>query len=527
MKRMRNRLLKRWGLLLSAAVLAVLVGCQSVGGLNLNDVLLKQFDVASVESSSALEVNIDWNDDMLAGEDPELAKVLGWFEKTTLRIDQAKVSKDGRMLIRGSFGFGKGTIPFEMHSDNDKLLLNVDGAKHPLVISNADEQSLLGGVSGAGTVQDATPEMTEALRGIVKEAASYFIEHLPNPSQISVDRVSEPINGSATTLSHVHAELDGAELAQLIPNYLDAIAGDEEGLKAWLQRLLQLASELPPDALEALGTTPEELKAELDDANANLDDTVQLIVGEFKMLRETWDSMKQEDPDSFNQIFNASAKLKTDWYVDNDLRLRKSVADFSYVTPAEVKDELPFRSISVHSSEEIWNINGDVQVPEVSVPRDAYTPEELADLNPVRTVRLFEPDSVIYDLLKNEFAIDDQHFAISSEWGVPFKYGKDGKTLYVPLKSTLEEIGDQVAYEPQTKSYRFYDEATSQEVVLHLNSKEVTVNGRKTNWSEPAAIVIGGTAYVPAKPFFELVHAQYSLDTLQDGTKLLSVDRDL
>ncbi|WP_186438416.1 stalk domain-containing protein [Cohnella terricola] len=516
---MGKRSFKKLGILVCALLLAVIVGCQSVGGVNLNDMLLKQLDVSKQEQSQSFELTFDVNEELLAEEGPDIVKAVNAFKKVALNITESKVDEKGNQWMTGVFTFGKGTIPFTLHIDAKAVRIDVGGAKRSLVFELPDmEQAFSLEGKDAGESRQA---IVESVRELMKKVASYFVKGLPNPPVISVDRVTQPIHGESTALTKVHAELNGEQFGELIGVYLDNLVKDREGFKAAVKNVYLWMADMPQEMKEAFGVS------DLFDGDADLDemtDTVTVLL--FPKLKEAQKEYKEfRGTDDWKEAFDKGITMKADMYVDDSLHLRKWAMDINIAPAALTVEDSPIRSIKLAASGEIWNVNGKVEVPAVQVPRNALSVEELSDMQSFQIVRLFEEDSAMYDLLKNELHVGDQSFQLSSEWGVPFYVDSKG-VAYVPIRSTLKEFGIRLSVPKAAGEIRFYDEATGQSFVLRKGSAKATVNGKSVTLAHKITADANFT-YVSADDLFGLLGAEYEITEYEDGELVMDVTREL
>ncbi|MFC5702904.1 stalk domain-containing protein [Cohnella faecalis] len=526
---MRKRNYRKIGLWLSAALVLLLVGCQAIGGLNLDDMILKQLEVKSAEQSGKVEIELELNDKVVlaeAAEDPAAAKALELFKKMTFTVEHAAIDSKNRFQLKGAVNFGgKGDIPITLGMDEKAIRFDIAGAPEPIVleIDSFSAQSLQGVLSDAGLpdIQSDDADLTEWSRSLLRTVGTYFVHHLPNPPKITVDRLAAPVNGTTTTLTKVHAELNGEELGDLIPAYLDNIVKDETGFKEMLRQFLKALYSLPPELVEQLGLEEPPTEAETEEAiNAGVEEL-------FPMLKEFQTNLADfRKEKEWGQIFDKGISLVTDLYVDDSLHVRKSNVDLTIAPAYFAEEDSPIRSIRIRSSFDIWNVNGDVTVPAVEVPSNALTEQELDAMQPYEYVRGLDEQSVLYDLLKNDLAIDDQSFEISDEWGIPWM-ADEQDNVYVPVRYSLEQFGNEpIVYTKKTKEIRFTDGATSQEIVLHIGSAAATVNGKPVTLKH-AVFQDGPYAYISADDLFGLLHAEYSIAESDYGDFVLSVTRDL
>ncbi|WP_373230267.1 stalk domain-containing protein [Cohnella sp.] len=516
---------KKVGFILCAALLAFIVGCQSVGGLNLNEVILKQIDVTQQEQSQLLELEIDFNEQLLSEEEPELAQMIEAFKKFSLNIKHSKLDDKGNMWLTGEFSFERGEIPFTLHSDSKVLRFDLGGSSRPFIIEmdssmgTSLNQLLPGFDMFMGS--DSQQVMMDSVRKLVRNVASYFVNGLPNPPAISVSRVTGPINGVATTLNKVHAELNGEQLGELISVYLDNLVKDKEGFETMLRNFAQWAQELPPEMKEVLEGS------EIFGEGFPVETFVEKGVAEFfPMLEEAQKELEAaREKKEWKEVFDKGITMTADVYVDDSLHLRKSSLEMKIAPAVFEQPDSPVRSITIRSSGEMWNVNGEVVVPAVEIPRDALTVEQLENMKPFQIVRLFDKDSVIYDILKNDLKADDQSFELSTEWGVSFYLDTNGDA-FVPLRSTMTNFDVQTNYDLGTKVIYFYDEATAQTIQFRLGSNKAHVNGHEVTLDHKVQSD-GHFVYASADDLFGLLRATYEITEYEDGESVMEVARDL
>ncbi|THF82606.1 stalk domain-containing protein [Cohnella fermenti] len=532
---------KRW-LVPSMAVLlaAVPAGCESVGGLDLNKVLVEK-TVASVSvdaqqtTSTTIGFSLDWNDELLAedlaGESEEDAAQLKrwteWLSSVTLKLNGTRTDGDGRLLSTGVLSFGKGEIPFRLHADESALLIEVEGAKRPLYL-DLGEADGLGGIASGGMVGES-PWLglagTEEGKTLVRSVATYFIGHLPNPPSIEAKGTSIDLNGTQTNVTAVHAELNGKDLADLVPVYLDALASDEEGLKKLLTEVAAWLGELPPELQEALGLTESDLPSEEDIA-----ETSGEMIDSFGQMKEEFEAYLEELEEDPDMGFEKSTTLVADLYVDSSLSIRKASAELTIAIPEQAGyGAVPLESVTIRFDQENWVDEDAAPIPDVEKPLRSLGADELAGMTSVRALRQFNSDSLIYDLLKNDLAIDDTSFMLYPvdvwNWEAPYYEDENGEIL-LPVRQTLENFEASVTY--SGGKVGFYDEATYLQAALSVGSDQVKVNGAWTTWSHPV-VAIDGLAYAHADDLLGLLGAQISLIGDDESGEVYGVliERDL
>lgn len=505
---MNNARFRKFGIAAALLLLVLLVGCQSVGGVDLNAVLSKQQDVQSSEASGSLEVALDWDEEAFAYEDEEAVRLLHQLSRFKLVFHNVKEDGQGGLLAKGTLSFGKGDVPFTIHADSKAALVEVDGAKRPFAVDLASGETEF---AFSSAIEDSANRISRKL-------FSYVVTHLPNPADIRTSKESVPINGVATDLTKVSAKLNGRELGDLIPVFIDSVLQDEEGLRAVLKEFILWTQDVSAEA--AAGQEDEWRLTE-----AEIDGQVQEAIDSLKEARKELDRIRTDEESGWSDLFSDGASLAFDAYVDASLQIRKLSAEAKIDTSALSEDSVPLRGVTIRLEEENWNLNADLAIPAVNVPRNALTEKELDTMSPVRLVRTFETDSVLYDLLKNDLQIDDQEVWLSSYWGDSYFYDKD-EVLYIPVRETVSGFYDTLVYDQAKRSINFYDEATYRSVSLKPGSAWVTVDGKAVKWSRPV-VSVDGLAYAPADELLGLLGATYSFEEDEDGDSWLWITRDL
>jgi hypothetical protein len=521
----RRRSVKKLGILLCTVLLAIIIGCQAVGGFSLNEMILKQIDVTQQEQSQKLELEVEFNEDLLSEEEPKVVEMIHAFKKVSLNITESKMDGNGHQWMTGKFTFGKGTIPFTFHSDSKAIKVEIGGASRPLVLEldasmNTSLQSLLPGM-GMDLHGDVQQVIMKSIRQLAHNVASYFVNGLPNPPVVSVDRVYEPVNGLTTSLTKVHAELNGEQLGELLSVYLDNLVKDKEGFRTMLRSVVQWAMDLPPELQETFGG------AEMFDQDFDMEKFVEEGVNQlFPMLEEAQQELKHSKEDAdFKEVFDKGITMVADLYVDDSLHLRKSAVELNIAPAAFALSDSPVRSIKIRSSGEMWNVNGDVVVPPVVIPQNAIKAEDLVKMQPYQMLRLLDKSSVLYGVLKNDLGVDDQSFELSTEWGIPFKVDEKG-VAYVPVRATMNDFGVRLSPHTAKGQIIFTDLATDQTFVFQVGSNKALVNEQSVTLDHKV-LNDGHFVYVSADDLLGLLHAEYKVTKTEYGESIMKVTRDL
>lgn len=505
-----------------ALLLIFIVGCESVGGRNLNQLILKQLDVEKLEQSQFIEVEIDFNDKHLnEEEDAETAAMAKWFEKTSLEIIRSKVDGNGNMWVKGVLSFSKGSIPFTLHADHKKLRFDVEGVSRPLIIDiDSAAGSPLTRMMYPALDAGSQEAIAKSVRQLIRSVAPYFVNGLPNPPVINVEPAIESVNGVSTALTKVHAELNGEQLSELISIYLDRLVQDKEGFRTMLRTVVQWSMDLPPEVKEIFG---EQAFEEKTDIEAFVDEGMEVF---WPQLLDAQTALKDAQQDEeWKEIFDKGITLTTDLYFDDELYLRKSAMELKISPAVFAQEDSPVRQITIRTRGEMWNVNGEVVVPAVEVPFNALNVEDLDRMQSFKILKMMDKNSVIYNILKNDLQVDDQSFKLSSEWGIPFYKDKKG-VFYVPIRATMQKFGVPLSTSSRKGEIRFYDEATDQKFLFLIGSQKAYVNGKAVKLSYKV-VADKNFTYIAAPDLFRLLHAEYKVTEYADGELGMEVTRDL
>jgi len=531
---------KRLTMLMLAMTVLIAAGCQSVGGLDLNQTLKNAVKTTSSESKSTLEFKLNLDEkaikdaidnEEMTDEDVELLRL---FSNVKLELNQLQAGHT-RMSVDGKLTLGEKpvSVGFSAKADEKTLVIELEGAKQPFTFDLTGNTYLeLNGIDPeeaalpAGVDEESIAKLGLDMADII---ANYGITNLPNPKDLKVTPVSEPINGVETGLMHVQFSMDSKGLWDWAGSYLDALIADRAGLQAMIKGILELF-ESNKALMESMGETDlfgtggldaPTLSEQADAAAAEIE---ELLVS----LRDGMKSMEKEDKEWLDAFFQEALKLNVDVYVDSSLNIRKSQYDLSY-TPSAADEEfdLPFKGLSLKAVTEQWNVNGDVKPAAPVVTKDAISLEEAEYMQGYDIVKFFEEDSFIYDLLKNKLHITQQSY-----YGFPESFYNPpiimpGYITMVAVRDVAEDFGAEIAYEPKTRAITLTDRGTDTTIQFKSGSDTVVVNGVKEVWPLPAT-VIDGTTYVPARKLAEALGATIEWQSFyDDGDKVLVIEREL
>ncbi|WP_139990559.1 copper amine oxidase N-terminal domain-containing protein [Paenibacillus paridis] len=524
-------------ILLLAFTLVFVAGCQAISNLDFNTVLKNAMKVTSSEGKQSVELKLLLDESLYEGIPEEELALMKLVSSLKLQLDNVKAQDTSHVSFDGSLIFGNAaSIKFNLKMSDTLAVLELEGAKQPFTLDLTSEGLLgLAGLSDfpiEGSTE-AAPALDEAAltalgHQLLDTVGSFVIDNLPNPERIEVKPVNEPINGTPTSMMHVHFDLNGPELWTWVKKYVDALVADRTGLDKMVAGVFEVLKS-NPDIWNAAGTinpfeeggldtqSPEEILKETTDGLAMLLTELQ---GELQLMEE-------EDQETLDEIFTKDLTVKADVYVDNKLDIRKQSFEVSYVPSGDLEyDVIPFKGLSIKVESESWNVNGTVKADAPVASKSDLSVEKLMDMQGYQILKHFDDKSVAYDLLKNKLHINKQNITwYSYEYYNPVIVTANHITL-VPLRDTVEQLGGKLTYDAKTKNLKIVDEATNTTITIKNGSDTAVVNGKTVKWSFPAT-VIDGVTYVPARNLATALKAKIGWTDLGDDMRIFTLDREV
>lgn len=503
--------MKKWKVSLAflfALVLTVMTGCQSVGGVDLNKVLTENMLLTSYEGNADLRLKL------MVDEDAELtaeeAQMVEWVNSFAVVFDEIKVQDAHTMSMKGKVEVLGETIPFILTMVENDMAILIEGAKKPIVIPStfnddsipADLVALQQLLSGEAFNQDML-ELTQVLYG-------FIVKHFPNPQTVTVEDVTETIQGNELALKKVHMELNGEELVQLVKEFLSGILADEEGLKETLGVLHDILAPIITEVVgvvadEADQAAMEEMRPYLENKDLAVEFLYTMIQTQLTAFVDNYDNHVQSllSIPGMEQIFSKQNVLSTDIYVDEAGLIWKQTVELT-IMPGFADENV--KGFYVYSTGEMWNHGGDVKADLLDtsnalILNEQVTEEDLANL--------FEPDSVIYQWMKQleeltvieEMDMEIVTLDLSGATSLPGyeqqPYIEQGTTM-VPVRYVSEELNAEVDWNAETKQVTVTDPVTDQQIVLTVDSTLAKVNGEEVTLDLPA-VVRDGRVFVPLR----------------------------
>lgn len=515
-------------MLLLAFTLVFAAGCQAIGGLDLNKTLKNALKVTSSESKQTIDFQLQMTEDAMENNPEEGSELIKLLSSIKLELRNVKMQDRSNMSLEGTLLMGSDSsvdVDFALRMNETMMVVELEGAKQPFTLDLTGETML--GMNSTSELDEES--LTKLGYEIIDFVGGYAIDNLPNPKDLKVDPVVEPINGISTSMMHVHFQMDGKQLWNWVKSYVDALIADRAGLDAMVKGILEtLASN--PEIWEAMGeldpfNTGQLDAPTLDEMAKEASDSIAEMLG---MMQEEMAWIEEEDQETLDMLYNDSLKLTADMYVDSKLDIRKQQFEISFKPSAELIEEsdLPIAGFTLTSSTEQWNVNGPVKADAPDATNNAVALEELEMMHGYQTLKLFDEQSDLYDLLKNKLHITKQtYYAFSDDYfGAPILL--PGNITIVPVRDVAESFGAETTYNAKTRMITVFDEQTNTTIQFKSGSDVVIVNGKEEIW--PVAVTnVEGTTYVPARKLADTLKANIAWETMYEDMKKLTMEREL
>lgn len=507
----------KWLALCMAIVLLMLTGCQAIGGIDVTKVLKKQLDIHAYEAHQTMSIHFEPASGKLKEEDAAMMKA---FNNALLTV-QVKAQDPEHFSMTGKLKVASDEVPFAIGLKDNRMALKVEGAQSPIVIGDEMNTQMLSIVQPSTKQTKAFVESTIALLG----------KHAPNPANASVKQVTEQVMGQSLPLSQVHIEFGGNELIPWVKQLLQSALKDEEGMKAWFMEMGKWYTPMFMAAVAEAGHEMDEaIPSMLKDgelfgltAYKLFKEQAPAIIAELERSNDTW---LKDNPD-LTALLSSDTKLVLDFYVDQDMNVRKSNTALAIAIPASA--EAPFTKVTINQSTEYSNVNGKVKADEMEAS-SSYVSLTDPVMTPGKWLRHFDSSSVAHKWLK--------HAGITKKWttmpvltsdydnwiydGMAMAYTKNG-TMMVPLRAVADEFDTKLKWEGKSK-LTIIDDITGAVTELTMNSKQAKFGGQTIDMPL-APEEKDGQLYVPLRSLAQMLGFTFTINK-DDGVQWLKMNRE-
>lgn len=502
LKRMKSKL----ALTSMALLLLFLTGCQALGGLDLSKAMIQMSKNESMEGKLQLSLEMSLNDEMVALLSEEEAAILELLQSFQLSVDELKGNQT-HASMKGELRLSKGAIPFQMMIQDQDVIIQLEGAKKPIII-NGD----IGDLGGALGPLPMTDGIQEKLKQIMPQLSElmlpFLMEKASAPKNMSVTDVRTLINKESLNLKKLHIEMDGIELHGWIIQLLTQILSDKSGLEQLIGQVYDL---LGSDLLQS-ATGDNNFMSEL---LTNREYAVPIFVSVIEgLLTEVLIELDDEEGElGIAEMLSSVTKLELDVYFDADAQLRKAVGQIE-VDSASINPLI--ESIVIKMSMEQWNINKPLTFDSFDSENALEFNEDIF-LNPHDLLNLFEEDSLIYKILKDDLKITqvkvpmylgERNDAMNGD--TPF-IDENNRTL-APARYISDALGAEIKWDGDLQQVTVISADQATTILLTIDSNIAVVNGERVEFDTAAILVPPGHTYVPVRFIIEALGANVKFD---------------
>lgn len=505
----------KWKMSLAAmlsVLLIVLSGCQSVGGVDITNLINRSADVVTAESQGSLKIKLDVKQNAnLSEEETKMIALINGFEVNV----HSKVQSADQMSIQANLKMGGKELPIQLSMDGNSIAAVIDGAKdnRPILLPIDDMEGL--GIDN------------ETALKVQKSLIQFFTKHAPNPKVTTVTPVTETIFGESQSLNKVHMEFGADETLDWVSGLLKSIIADEQGTKATIQELVKLYAPIIEQSMAS-----EDMSSEY----AMFKDGEVLATIAYKWLKENgettlaelkkeWDQAVKESPEVAVVLSNKT-KLTLDLYADSSLNLKKNNMELQIALPDS--EYMPITGITIQASSEMKDINKPVKADIINTSNAAVVDKDL--VTPGQWLRFFKSDSLAYQLLK-DMGISQKYIFLDlseddyddSYMDAPAPFIHKGVTM-VPIRYVAERLDADVTWDSATKSVRIIDDITGSTIIVKLNSTVATVDGKQQHMNS-APITKDNSVYIPLRAVAELLGVEVNYIKSEYGD-YVTLERD-
>lgn len=337
----------------------VFTACDSVSGVNLNQVMKASLEQTSYEGR--LHMSIEWQPGELEISDAahEFVTEFGLLAvMPKLEIDLYEVKQQDLQTasMKGELKFGDISLPIAMSVSPSLIVIEVEGIERPLVMDVHKPYNDL-------FFELNYEQINEASMGLTLAAYEYLIPNLPNPKKIDISSASIELNGKQEQVRKIHAEIPGSEVHGLLEQLLSSLAADEEGLKQFLSEAYdalmpfilevieearaQYGSDGEPDPIEEL------VLAYLNNKTLVTEFLFTTITQGYNIALDRLPELAEDE--DWNSIFHDDTYMTVDLYLNRNMNIVQSDVEL-LLAPANAAG-----SLRITTSTQIWNINADVE----------------------------------------------------------------------------------------------------------------------------------------------------------------------
>lgn len=454
-------------------VWTLLAGCQPVGGIEPDKVVSNLMNVQSYEGTDNLKLELALAADTPAGY-PDYSAI----QQTTTAISHVKQQDKEHKSMTGELVTASGTIPFTAYKAEGETLIQVEGAKKPLLWGTAKKED--SEESGAPAFDITKLDWAK----ILSDHGTSLLKYMPNPESLTVTDSKVTINGQSLDLKKAHVELTGTQVAELIQGMFENLLESDDGDALIRQIVVEIAGESSADLVKNVFVKP----------------FLKQLTTDISLMGE------------FAQYLNADNTLKLDLYVDGESQVRRYTYELN-VSGLELY-EGQVTGFKATGTSDRWNINKPVTADPIKAASavDVSEPAGWA-----KYIKSLDENSAAYKLLVDGMKLKRKHIVLP-----PIEDGLPGEAVrpyidphyevtMVPVRFVTEKLDATVEWNGDTREVTVTDIWSGKTLVFKIGSNIVKVGGQEVTLDAQAALTSDST-YVPARFIAETFGAEVGWD---------------
>ena len=528
-----KRQLFHYGKWLILAVLAIVIGCQPVGGLNLNKALLNGMNTTSLQQSTAITLEI--TEDPNNPPDESVKQVIALLNGLKLEIPEIKMERPERISMKGQLVLPLGNVPFHIFMTTEQIVFQMEGLTKtvvfPLGMPEADESDAFGQLM-VKLYEEYMAKYQE--KGIDKTMSELIVNNLPNPKNIKVSQGSDTVRGFIVDGYKVQATISLNEALPLLKQYLRNLAADEETLKLLIGQMYDLFwPVLEPywkdgSLKQTLGLGSESGDIEnalFDSIFESLSDRELAIDMIHTTLKELMyigmigiDTMDKSNDNPLKAVLNDKSYVSAKLLFDHNLKIRK--ADYVISVTPQFEMNQGIQNVKVTIQEEYWDHNRTFKADELKPGNDAFVLDENA--SPFEMMGLIDPNSVLVQFINElqsampapqlpDTADSPAEFAIpvgDKDADSPLMGYIDNGVGYAPLWLLSSQMGAYVEYDGDHVTI---EDEWGTVIEVTVGSADAVIDGEPVVL-DGAVHQKGEFVYVPVRAIVEALGATVTYD---------------
>lgn len=512
-----------WVSALLVILLLTLTGCQAIQGFDIAQALQNSASMKSLKASGSLK--LDFLTSTTVGLTDDETRILDILKNMKIDFTNIILQDEEHSSIEGALTYAGGTIPFQMAVQDEKMVIQIEGAKKPLSFDLKPAKT----TQPTSAMTKGTEQFAEKAKQLAPAIIKFVLNNAPNPEHFTVSSVTDTVHNEILGLKKAHIEIYGNEIEGLLKKFLNNILADEKGLKELIGQLYDVFVPLMQERMKSLSTfnNDTDTKAVVDPKAPNFENKAETVEYFYTQIQELlgkalkdWDEQGKNSPVSKldpqkEALFSDKTSLKTDIFIDGDQQIRKLNLELT-IPVVDISSGIEGVRLTLNS--ELSQINKPVTAATIDISKGTLDLAEMDSLKDGSVLALFDKNSKAYSLLRHDLQIakKDVHLLLSpsadlhpSDATHPFI--NEEQVAMLPLRFISEHFGAEVAWNDAKQQITVADALSEKTIIMTIGSRTATVNGVTVQMASPA-ILKNGSTFVPLRFITEQLGCKVSFD---------------